>query len=49
MLANEKVKLNDTVGRNQYLKTEINIMRKEILYISTSILSKIYIVSPRTV
>jgi hypothetical protein len=31
MLANEKVKLNDTVGRNQYLKTEINIMRKEIL------------------
>jgi MFS family permease len=25
-------KLNDTVGRNQYLKTEINIMRKEILY-----------------
>jgi hypothetical protein len=33
MLANEKVKLNDTVGRNQYLKTEINIMRKEILYL----------------
>jgi hypothetical protein len=30
-LANEKVRLNDTVGRNQYLKTEINIMRKEIL------------------
>ena len=26
MLANEKVKLNDTIGRNQYLKTEINIM-----------------------
>ena len=32
LLANEKVRLNDTIGRNQYLKTEINIMRKEILY-----------------
>lgn len=31
MLANEKVRLNDTVGRNNYLKSEINIMRKEIL------------------
>ena len=47
MLANEKVKLNDTVGRNQYLKTEINIMRKEILYfIKTSLM--IYIVLHRT-
>lgn len=31
MLANEKVRLNDTIGRNNHLKTEINIMRKEIL------------------
>lgn len=31
MLANEKVRLNDTIGRNNYLKTEIDIMRKEIL------------------
>lgn len=31
MLANEKVRLNDTVGRNNHLKSEINIMRKEIL------------------
>ena len=31
MLANEKVRLNDTVGRNNHLKVEINIMRKEIL------------------
>jgi hypothetical protein len=31
MLANEKVRLNDTVGRNNHLKNEINIMRKEIL------------------
>jgi hypothetical protein len=32
LLANEKVRLNDTVGMNQYLKSEINIMRKEILF-----------------
>jgi hypothetical protein len=32
MLANEKVRLNDTIGRNNHLKNEINIMRKEILY-----------------
>lgn len=31
MLVNEKVRLNDTIGRNHHLKTEINIMRKEIL------------------
>ena len=31
MLANEKVRLNDTIGRNNHLKNEINIMRKEIL------------------
>lgn len=37
MLANAKVRLNDTVGRNQYLKTEINIMRKEILFAQDSI------------
>ena len=30
VLANEKVRLNDTVGRNNHLKNEINIMRKEI-------------------
>ncbi len=29
--------MNDTVGRNQYLKTEINIMRKEILFAQDSI------------
>jgi coiled-coil domain-containing protein 63/114 len=37
LLANEKVRLNDTVGRNQYLKCEINIMRKEILFAQDSI------------
>ncbi len=31
MLANEKVRLNDTIGRNNHLKNEINILRKEIL------------------
>lgn len=31
VLANEKVRLNDTIGINNDLKTEINIMRKEIL------------------
>lgn len=37
MLANEKVRLNDTVGRNNHLKNEINIMRKEILYTNSFI------------
>mmetsp|Transcript_34684 Transcript_34684/g.33871 ORF Transcript_34684/g.33871 Transcript_34684/m.33871 type:complete len:135 (+) Transcript_34684:23-427(+) len=37
MLANEKVRLNDTVGRNHHLKNEINIMRKEILFAKDSI------------
>lgn len=37
LLANEKVHLNDTIGRNLYLKTEINIMRKEILFAQDSI------------
>ena len=37
-LANEKVRLNDTVGRNQYMKSEINIMRKEILFAQDSII-----------
>ena len=32
ILANEKVRLNDTVGRNNHLKNEINILRKEILF-----------------
>ena len=31
VLANEKVRLNDTIGINNHLKIEINIMRKEIL------------------
>ena len=35
--ANEKVRLNDTIGRNNGLKTEINIMRKEILFAQDSI------------
>ena len=30
-LANEKVRLNDTIGSNRHLKTDINIMRKEIV------------------
>lgn len=37
LLANERVRLNDTVGRNQFLKGEINIMRKEILFAHDSI------------
>jgi hypothetical protein len=37
LLANEKVRLNDTIGRNQFLKGEINIMRKEILFAHDSI------------
>lgn len=32
MLANEKVRLNDTIGKNNHLKNEIQIMRKEILF-----------------
>ena len=31
VLANEKVRLNDTVGKNRDLKNEIDIMRKEIV------------------
>jgi len=30
VLANEKVRLNDTIGDNNQLKSSINIMRKEI-------------------
>ena len=30
VLANEKVRLNDTIGDNQNLKVKIDIMRKEI-------------------
>ncbi len=37
MLANEKVRLNDTVGRNNHLKVEINILRKEIIFARDSI------------
>ena len=36
-LANEKVRLNDTIGENNYLKVEIDIMRKEILFAKDSI------------
>jgi hypothetical protein len=31
VLENERVRLNDTIGRNKYLKVEIDIMRKEIV------------------
>lgn len=31
VLANEKVRLNDTIGKNRKLKEEIDIMRKEIV------------------
>lgn len=31
-LANEKVRLNDTIGKNNHLKNEIQIMRKEIMF-----------------
>jgi hypothetical protein len=31
-LANEKVRLNDTIGKNNHLKSEINIMRQEIQF-----------------
>jgi len=36
-LQNEKVRLNDTIGENNYLKVEIDIMRKEILFAKDSI------------
>ena len=31
VLANHKVRLNDTIGANRHLKVEIDIMRKEIV------------------
>ena len=37
VLANEKVRLNDTIGTNRKLKEEINIMRKEIVFAKDSI------------
>jgi hypothetical protein len=37
MLENERVMLNDTVGKNKYLKDEIDIMRKEIVFAGESI------------
>ena len=37
VLANEKVRLNDTIGRNRYLKEEIDISRKEIVFAVDSI------------
>jgi len=36
-LQNEKVRLNDTIGENNFRKVEIDIMRKEILFAKTSI------------
>jgi len=36
-LQNEKVRLNDTIGDNNYLKIEIDIMRKEIIFAKSSI------------
>jgi hypothetical protein len=36
-LQNEKVRLNDTIGENNFLKTEIDIMRKEIQFAKSSI------------
>ena len=36
MLENERVMLNETVGRNKYLKDEIDIMRKEIVFAKES-------------
>ena len=36
-LQNEEVRLNNTVGENTYLKVEIDIMRKEILFAKDSI------------
>lgn len=37
VLENERVRLNDTIGRNKYLKVEIDIMRKEIVFAKDSI------------
>jgi hypothetical protein len=37
MLENERVRLNDTIGKNKYLKDEIDIMRKEICFAKDSI------------
>ena len=37
MLTNERVMLNDTIGKNKYLKDEIDIMRKEIVFAKDSI------------
>lgn len=37
VLANEKVRLNDTIGKNRTLKVDIDIMRKEIVFARDSI------------
>ena len=37
VLANEKVRLNDTIGTNRHLMLEIDIMRKEISFFRDSI------------
>ena len=31
VLANEKVRLNNTIGNNHHLKEQIDVMRKEIV------------------
>jgi len=36
-LQNEKVRLNDTIGENNLLKVDIDIMRKEIQFAKDSI------------
>ena len=36
-LANERVRLNDTIGKNKILKENIDIMRKEISFAKASI------------
>jgi hypothetical protein len=38
-LRNRKVQLNDTIGENFHLKTNINIMRKEINFAKDAISS----------
>lgn len=37
VLANEKVLLNDTIGKNRKLKVDIDVMRKEIVFARDSI------------
>ena len=43
-LEHEKEKLNDTIGGNNQLKVEIDIMRKEILFARSSIKDMTYVI-----